>query len=788
MSIPSIPQLVLVAGLTLACVLTLCPDAHAQNRRQRREHPPIVPAAPMYTDQRTPAAELTSAREAQAKRGELVTWSFDVSGTYDNPFDARQVRLDAEVTMPDGETVLVPGFFAKGFERNGHDAEGEEVLTPTDEGGWSVRFRPWQAGQHTVAFTLGNQGQTLDAGRATLDVDDVETRGMIRVSPHNPRTFMFDNGDSYVPVGINMAWPGPPGTHNYDRWLGDAAPHGVNWVRVWIAPHFNRLALERPTLGVGQIDQTSAWKIEYLLNLAEQNGIYLMLCFDAHGGLSTRVNPAWHDNAYNAKNGGPCEKPTDYWTNPEALAQQRNRYRYAVARFGHSPAVFAWEFFNEMQFTDEDELYIGTIRDWHERMGRYLKSIDPYQHLVTTSGAPDYREDLLEVIPDLDFVQTHTYSIDNAADAMRRIAAERAEATTKPHLFGEIGINPGHGFAEKDEDGVHLHNLIWAGLFTQTPASGMTWWWDSYLDPLDLWWQYGPASRFMDGVPVADGPIRELTVENLRRATPIDELSPRLLRISGSHAYWQPHASNLPRRVEVAAGGAVTNAQDLSGLLHGEINHPTLRNPVTIAAQYETPGTFAVEVTEVSAHGGASLRITVDGKVALDKTFPDPNGEEQGGTTRDYNGHYTIDLPAGPHEITVENPGADWMRARYELLGPVTDETPWLDIHAVTLDAAEVGEPAALVWFRNQDSVFDRAIAGIPVEPVPAAKLDLIGVPDGDYELQWWDTYKGEITDTASVSVRDGRLNVEVPEVERDVALRLIRQTPVGSGAADLTP
>ena len=66
-----------------------------------------------------------------------------------------------------------------------------------------------------------------------------------------------------------------------------------------------------------------------------------------------------------------------------------NRLRYIVARWGYSPAIGMWEFFNEIdniQFRDaKNPIPAEEIVAWHARMARYLKSIDPYGHPVTTS-------------------------------------------------------------------------------------------------------------------------------------------------------------------------------------------------------------------------------------------------------------------------------------------------------------------------------------------------------------------------------------------------------------------
>ena len=56
----------------------------------------------------------------------------------------------------------------------------------------------------------------------------------------------------------------------------------------------------------------------------------------------------WVSNPYNAKNGGPCAgRPTSGPTRGQD-ASTRQRLRYLIARWGYSPNVFAWEFWNEV--------------------------------------------------------------------------------------------------------------------------------------------------------------------------------------------------------------------------------------------------------------------------------------------------------------------------------------------------------------------------------------------------------------------------------------------------------
>lgn len=50
------------------------------------------------------------------------------------------------------------------------------------------------------------------------------------------------------------------------------------------------------------------------------------------------------------KNGGLLTRAQDFFTDKRAKAFFKQRLAYLAARWGYSPSVFAWEFFNEGEF------------------------------------------------------------------------------------------------------------------------------------------------------------------------------------------------------------------------------------------------------------------------------------------------------------------------------------------------------------------------------------------------------------------------------------------------------
>jgi hypothetical protein len=75
----------------------------------------------------------------------------------------------------------------------------------------------------------------------------------------------------------------------------------------------------------------------------------------------------------------------------------------------------------------------------------------------------------------------------------------------KPCLFAEFGlVNERWGpspLADKDAEGVHLHNGLWSAMMSGAAGTAMLWWWDSYVDPQNLYWQFRNVAAFARGVP-----------------------------------------------------------------------------------------------------------------------------------------------------------------------------------------------------------------------------------------------------------------------------------------------
>jgi hypothetical protein len=144
------------------------------------------------------------------------------------------------------------------------------------------------------------------------------------------------------------------------------------------------------------------------------------------------------------------------------------------------------------------------MQQWIQAMTPVLKANDPYTHLISTSYANGANPDINN-LPEIDFAQLHLYDSSDPAFAFPDLAERwNQQIPGKPILFAEFGASAGvEDSNSTDRGGLHLHNGLWAATFTGFASPAMYWWWDLYIDPLNLWSVYGRLNRFLAGEDLA---------------------------------------------------------------------------------------------------------------------------------------------------------------------------------------------------------------------------------------------------------------------------------------------
>ncbi|MBL8132399.1 MAG: DUF5060 domain-containing protein [Anaerolineae bacterium] len=416
-----------------------------------------------------------TALSAEVGRFEKFEAQITLDAQFDNPYDPQEIRLDAEFTAPSGRVISVAGFYYEEFSYNGGS------VAPSGESSWRVRFTPQEVGEYRYRIAASTAGASLSSDGYSFMALESDLPGFVRVDARNQRYFAFDNGSPYFPVGLNMAWSLSNTIGEYTTWLDKLHASGGNFIRVWMAPW--NMSIEWIDTGLGDYSrrQFRAYELDQVIALAEERGVYIMLTLLNHGQFNTSVNPEWAENPYNSANGGPCDVPECFTTNPEAIRYWEQRLRYIVARWGYSPNVMAWEWWNEVNWTPLSSEAI--LAPWIERNSTLIRELDPYDHLLTHSGSPSA---LSGVWSPLDFAQDHFYDRDDFPRTFLNTVPEWSDAyPEKPFLVGEFGRAA--EALSYDSEAVELHIGIWSAPMNGAAGTAMTWWWDTYVHPKDLW-------------------------------------------------------------------------------------------------------------------------------------------------------------------------------------------------------------------------------------------------------------------------------------------------------------
>ncbi|MBI2300745.1 MAG: DUF5060 domain-containing protein [Armatimonadetes bacterium] len=685
-----------------------------------------------------------SADRATVAVYEPVVLTPAIAATFDNPFDPADIDVAAEVTGPDGKAVTVPGFYTAPFERALKG--GRERWTRAGEPGWRVRVTPTQPGDYRAVVRVRDRSGAAECPVVTFRATPGDLPGFVRVSRDSPGYFQLDGGQSYFPVGENMCWPGGRGGYDYDAWLPPLGKAGGNWIRIWMSSW--NCALEWTSIdplidyhGAGRYSLAHGAKLDHILEVCRQHGIRAMLCLGTYGEMTE---------------GGYFNE--GQW--------KLNPYRYLIARYSADPTVFAWEFWNEAQ----------APAPWVAEMAAYLKANDPCHHLVSTS----YGDEAVWKLPDVDFAMTHHYGDSgNTPDFTDQFVGttHAHRAFGKPHFVAEFGIDwkADDGKYDPDGQGQGLHNGMWAGVMAGGGGTPMLWYWDGYVHPKDLYHVFTPLAKLIVSVDWARTRLAPLAGVTLQRGGN-EPATYRDMELSPGYGWGgQGRDTYSPGQDGRVQGGPVAST----------IGSPTRGNPgelhtsLTFHLDMPADGQFVVGLGTVSGH--ARLRLALDGAVKVDE--PLDAGEMGKGPWKasryleqwkvwqsDYDKDYAVPVPAGKHTVVIDCPEGDWLSLRfYRITGYQSSRYP--DLHAVGL----VSERLALLWLHDKASTWRAVQQKLPPQTQRDLQVTLPGLADGAWRVEWWNTYTGEVTATQTVAPAGGKLVLEPPPFERDVAARLAR-------------
>jgi len=380
---------------------------------------------------------------------EKLELTFTLDRSHVNPFDPEVVDVTGHFLLPSGEKMEVPGFFYQDYERT-RTEEGWEKLIPMGAPCWKVRFAPTEQGEHRFHVSVRDETGELRSQEYTLQATAPEDpRGLVRVSERDPMYFEFDDGEFYLPMGINMRDGGDDaerqqGTYAFDRCFKLFQEERLNFVRTWMCAWWAGIEWDEDYHsrydGVGRYCMHNAWRLDYMFDLADTYDLFIELTFNSHGQLRRdKYDAEWRYNPYAARNGGFVPSPAMFFTSDRVKQDFKKRFRYIVARWGYSQHLMSYDLWNEVDLVEGPNA--REIAAWHQELGAYLKSIDPWKHIVCSHvclhGSAVTQQ--FWQAPEVEYIQADEYWGKTRAEGMNKFFDKNARHRHKPMFFIEYG-------------------------------------------------------------------------------------------------------------------------------------------------------------------------------------------------------------------------------------------------------------------------------------------------------------------------------------------------------------
>jgi hypothetical protein len=688
--------------------------------------------------------KITSVRQNAATIGlyQKFELSFTLSESYDNPFDPDIVDITVSFNKPDANNIEVPAFFYEEYDEDSHGnfVNGRDPC-------WKARFAPSQLGDYLInqITIIDHNGTNIIDPGITFTCIESDEKGMIRLDGRNRYYLRYDNNEPYIPIGHNVAWLNENGTRQWKDTFEKMHNVGENWTRIWMTHFYQGTTLEWRSNkqyydGVGKLSMPIAWRLDRIVESCEQNGISIQLALQHHGQFSTTTNPNWNDNPYNithaATDGGFLQKPDDFFTDHEAIRLTKNKYRYIVARWGYSRAILAWELFNEVQYTDSWRNNPSSVVDWHDEMARYIKFVDPFNHLVTTSSDTSGFDEFWRQ-ENMDLIQVHYYS--SYVISFFDETFNRLSCYNKPVIMGEFGD---FNQSNQNEGRLVLHNGIWSAFHVNSTAN--LWWWDTFIEQYNCYNEFKALSVYTAGEDPA--------AYNLSKADIVGKDLPLCASAHpGLSDFWAVSTQTV---FNIRADGTVPGVGNLSQWLHGSTKSDYRSDPA-FNLEMSQDGSLKIHVQSTADWCENSLRVLVDSHEIFSSSYPAGFG----------NFVIEVPIPAGQHTVQIENTGRDWFNiSNYEFKENNDGNEGYLRFLGLS------GPDHAYIWIYDIGSQKGET----PYGTFHDISLTLKGLRDDLYTIEAYETrVDGGIIDTYQADCQDNELTINLPDFSKDIAVKV---------------
>ena len=286
----------------------------------------------------------------------------DLDATYANPFDPDEIDLRAEFTSPSGKKQTIWGFY---------NPSGWSRL-------WMVRFAPTEKGAWRYVVKVTDREGTAESRPGTFTAVDSAHHGFVRIAP-NQRYLMYSDNTSFYGVGLwyNDSYEQFNEGRITEAGLDRLQRLGVNFISFFHTP------LETMGAGLGRYDENRCGRLDQLFEWCEQRDIHISWNIWFHSYLSQAVwgggNARYRHNPYHL-----VTDAQGFFGSEEAWKHQEKLYRYMIARWGYSRALFLWFIVDEINGTEGwEQGDKGVAEQWCRKMDAFFNEHDPYGRPTT---------------------------------------------------------------------------------------------------------------------------------------------------------------------------------------------------------------------------------------------------------------------------------------------------------------------------------------------------------------------------------------------------------------------
>jgi hypothetical protein len=286
---------------------------------------------------------------------------------------------------------------------------------------------------------------------------------------------------------------------------------------------------------------------------------------------------------------------------------------------------------------------------------------------------------------------------------------------------------------------------MWGSLFGGGLGTGMSWWWDNYIDPKNLYYHFAPIGEVANVVP--------FHAANMAPAPASVSGVPADLLMTPTQGWGAQSDTSFT----INSDGSVTSAgAGLGQFMYGSQWNTQLRRPPVFYVNYPVSGQFKVR-TGSSTGQSPKIVIWVDGMKVL---------EQNAAVSQTY----TVNISPGQHAIKVDNSGTDWISiSSYTFTGLGSG------VDAYVLKSESQTRLAG--WLLNNSYNHQSVQAGGVPAAATGGTLQVADMANGVYNIKYFDCLTGAFLNSAPVEVTNGAMSVNLPDLLWDMAFVLEDQS-----------